>query len=414
MSPDLVRYLDNTTDTPAAGGSLTVNNLPSFPPSSLPPPWDFSDSLVTPSSTPGSVSYPPLVSASTPRPQGDVANRPKMTTQMNPTWMADFTSPNRAKVSSSQRSKQDLSAVRKFFLVYWDNSWESASVRLIQECPNWPNWKLVDYELASLGDEILAVQLYVKAHCVWVDIGLNHTHTLTTNCTVLIRRKGVCGIDEQEQLDRFLEPKSVRRFRQGMADERTALRRLEKGKLKESAARVDNDSDIEFVEGPTVSKRRRIKVEPNSSPSPCPIILTEPGTSSMPIYIADSPFSTSATRASSFPIPSPLSSPARTPFSSRTPPLSSRWPAGLSAIDMFQGFEEIDGLMNKMLHSAKRNEKRAALMECVGDVFGRYDIPYSTYHDQRLKWDRAPQELRDKVLANSDSWSSLASRVPLK
>ena len=45
------------------------------------------------------------------------------------------------------------------------------------------------------------------------------------------------------------------------------------------------------------------------------------------------------------------------------------------------------------------------LTDCVGDVFGRYDIPYTTYHDQRLKWDRAPQELRDNVLARGDSWS---------
>jgi hypothetical protein len=334
---------------------------------------------------------------------------------MNPTWMADYTTNVRTKGSSSQRLKQDLSAVRKFFLIYWDNSFESASVRLIQECPDWPNWRLVDYpELASLGDEILACQLYVTAHRVWVDIGLNYTHTLTTNCAVLVRHKGVCGIDEQEQLDRFLELKSVRRFRQGMADERAALRRLEKGKSKESPALADTDSDIEFIEGPPVSKRRRIKVEPDSSPSPCPIILMKPGTSSVPIYIADSLFSTPTTCAASFHISSPLSSPARTPSSSRTPPLSSRWPAGLSTLDMFQGFEKIDELIKKVSHSAKRNEKRAALMECVGDVFGRHDIPYSTYHDQWLKWDKAPQELRNNVLARGDSWSYLASRVPLK
>src|SRR6266436_3053511 len=91
-----------------------------------------------------------------------------------------------------------------------------------------------------------------------------------------------------------------------MADERAALRRLEKGKSKVSPASVDIDSDIEVTDGPIASKRHRIAVEPDSSPLHSII-------SSDLIDISDSPSSAPATGPSSFPDLSPLSSPVCTP-----------------------------------------------------------------------------------------------------
>ena len=258
LSPDLVRYLNNMGKEEPTPSPQVFEDSPLLPSSPQPSPWDVVESLATTLFTPATAS--PL-SAALPRtstsqhPLGDVAKRPRVTTQMNPTWMADYTTGTCATGSSSQRPKQDLLAVRKFFLVFWDNDSDPASVRLVQECPNWPSWKLIDYtELASLTDKMVPLQLYSSAHCIWVDIELNHTHSLTTNCAVLMWRKGVHCIDQQDQLDRFVETKSVRRFRQGMADERAALRRLEKGKSKVSPASVDIDSDIEVTDGPIASK----------------------------------------------------------------------------------------------------------------------------------------------------------------
>jgi len=403
LSPDLVRYLNNMAKE---------EPTPSLS-SPEPSPSDVVESLATTLFTPATaspLSAAPSHAPSSQRALGDVAKRPRMTTQMNPTWMADYTSDARAMGSSSQRPKQDLLAIRKFFLVFWDNDSDPATVRLVQECPNWPSWKFIDYtELPSLTDKTATVQLYSSVHRIWVNIELNHTHSLTTNCAVLMRRKGVLCVDEQAQLDRFIEPKSVRQFRQGMADERAALRRLEKGKFKVSPRSVDIDSDIEVTDGPIASKRRRIAVEPDGSPLPRLVI------SSDFIDISDSPAPTPATRPSSFPDLLPLSSPVCTP--SRSQP-SSRWPARLSTAEMVRGFEKIDRLMQKGVHPGQKFKRWAALMDCVGVAFGRYDIPYSTYHDQWLKWEKASQELRDEVLGGNDSmsrlWSYLSSQVPLK
>lgn len=79
------------------------------------------------------------------------------------------------------------------------------------------------------------------------------------------------------------------------------------------------------------------------------------------------------------------------------------------------GFAHVDSLMETKPPAKDRSKQ--VLMEHVKTVFG-VTVPYSTYRDQRTKWRRAPQALRDKVIEGGYTpnglWGYLASRVPLK
>ena len=336
-------------------------------------------------------------------PAGDVTRRPKITTQMNAVWMAEYqTTPaaTRAHAAGLARSEKDLSSVRRFFLVYWDNSEDPALVQFIQECLSWPRWQLGTYtQLGDLGFDITSVQLYSVPHRIWVDIALNHTHHLTTDCAVFIRRKGVRGIDEQDQIDRFIQP-PARRFRQDFSDERSALQHLNKQKGR--AVDTPSDSEVEIIEwpssfnhlpdfnvdGPSTVKRRRI----DNSTEP-PLSLLSPLSSPIPSLasIADTP-------------PCPISP---------SPPLASRcrWPADWFAIDIVNGFRAIDA------SAPLGKETREHLMSRVCRIYNCH-IPYTTYNDQRQRWKKAPQSLREQVLAAGQTplglWSTFVREVPLK
>ena len=404
LSPDSQHVLDEVLDEISVSAAF-AQNIPSTSSSSAPVP-----TYALQVAHPAAAVAPAFI------------KQPKITTQMNPTWMAEYKSTpavERAKASSAARSAQDLSLVRRFHLIFWDNSHNTACIQLVQECPNWPQWSLSMYTgLPSLGDNITHIQLYSTTYHVWMDTPLDFKHSLTTNCAILLRRKGVTGIDEQDQINRFVNPHSLRRFRHDMPTERSAIREMLKD-LKGKGKSVDipvmdgSNSDIEIVNTPRPLKRRRIKQEPISPPLQRPqISITIPTTptilsSSEIIEIFDSP--QSPTSFSPFPLLSPIS-PISTPTSSLHSPSPTlpRWPQGRYAVDIVAGFERMDKLLQRSSGSVTQR-----LIEVYG-----CKIPTSTYYDHRDRWAIASQSLRDKVMDGgrtpSGLWTYLASRVPLK
>lgn len=76
------------------------------------------------------------------------------------------------------------------------------------------------------------------------------------------------------------------------------------------------------------------------------------------------------------------------------------------------GFDKIDQL-------SQLDKSRRVPVNLSAHLFTVYgcEIPLNTYRDARSRWIRAPQSLRDRVLGTQgppESWSYLASRVPLK
>ena len=404
LSPDSQRSLDAVLDEISVSAAFARQNIPGPSTSSAPVP------TYATQAHPAATAAPAFI------------KQPKITTQMNPTWMAEYKSTpavERAKASSAARSAQDLSLVRRFHLVFWDNSHDTACIQLVQECPNWPQWSLSTYTgLSSLGDDITHIQLYSTTYHVWMDTPLEFKHSLTTNCTIFLRRKGVTGIDEQNQINRFVGPHSPRRFRHDMPTERSAIREMlkdlkGKGKSVDIPLMEDSNSDIEVVNTPRPLKRRRIKQEPVRTPlqqrpqlsitiPTTPTILSS--SSEIIEILHDSP--QSPTSFSPFPLLSPISTPTSS-LHSPSPTLP-RWPQGRYAVDIVAGFKRMDKLLQRNSGSVSQR-----LIEVYG-----CKIPTSTYYDHRDRWAIASQSLRDKVMDGgrtpSGLWTYLASRVPLK
>lgn len=335
----------------------------------------------------------------------DVTKRPKVTTQMNPTWMAEYQASSSASgVKKATRAPKSDTSTHRFFLLFWENAEDPVNIELVQVCPDWPNWTLTSLSQLSPLNDLKSIQLYSPTLRIWVNIQLPYTHSLTTDCGILLRRKGICGIDEQEQIVRFHDKLHPRRFRQGLKEERAVLKQLVMEKRKAEAL-VGSDSEVEVIAGPSQIKRQHvvdaafIPTHPLSSPTPSHPPAFE-------FLSSESPLS---------PFPFPLSTPSSP--STWSPSPSPSWPIGCYAIDMMNGFARVDKLMKTKPPANDRHGRKQRLMEHVKTVFG-VAIPYSTYRDQRTKWHRAPQTLRDKVIEGghtpSGLWGYLASRVPLK
>ena len=343
----------------------------------------------------------------------DVAKRPKITTQMNPTWMAEYQASSSASgVKKATRApKNNVSSARRFFLLFWDNAEEPVSIELIQVCPDWLNWTLASLSQLSPLDNLKSIQLYSPTLQIWVNIQLPYTHSLTTDCGVLLRRKGIRGIDEQEQIARFHDKSPPQHFRQGLKEERAILKRLIMEKQKAEVL-VDSDSEVEVIAGPSQPKKQHV-ADATFTPT-CP--------SSPPFLTPSNPSHHSqayefTASLSLSPSPFPLISPLSTPTSVTTPsppPIRPSWPIGCYAVDIMNGFARIDDFMRT---KPPTKDRKNVLMDHVKTVFG-VTIPYTTYRDQRTKWRKAPQALQDKVVeaghTPSGLWGYLASRVPLK
>ncbi|KAF8059938.1 hypothetical protein FPV67DRAFT_1784455 [Lyophyllum atratum] len=69
----------------------------------------------------------------------------KITTQMSESWAREYVDNTSAPVlhqPQKRRPFMDLSVVRRFTLIFWDKDGEPANISVIQECPDWPNWRL--------------------------------------------------------------------------------------------------------------------------------------------------------------------------------------------------------------------------------------------------------------------------------
>ena len=184
LSPDSQRSLDAVLDEISVSAAFARQNASILGSTE----FESTSSAPVPTHAPQAIqAHPAAAQAAAPA----FIKQPKITTQMNPTWMAEYKitpAVERAKALSAARLAQDLSLVRQFHLIFWDNSHDTACIQLVQECPNWPQWSLSTYTgFSSLGDDITHIQLYLTAYYVWMDTPLDFKHSLTTNCTILLR-----------------------------------------------------------------------------------------------------------------------------------------------------------------------------------------------------------------------------------
>ncbi|KAF8075909.1 hypothetical protein FPV67DRAFT_1664229 [Lyophyllum atratum] len=361
---------------------------------------------------------------------------------MSDTWMRQYEDRTKAKSpdKGSRRAFVDLAVVRRFTLVYWNENNSKARIMCIQECPEWPNWRLSNAPetLQSLGTDITSIESYSETFNIWMQVSLDYTHVLTKDRVILLRRLGVTSVDEDEQIRRFLSPPTVQHLRYNLPAERAAVRDGYK-KLKSSKVIVmdESDSEVEFVKTPAQAKKRRMKADPEQDHPThrhCRQAHRLPSTPSRstapPINITSSPAildlsSPSPTLSFSVTGSSPVqatrslnhessrSSPALslsiTGSSPTLPQASSRWPHGMFAVDIIDGFIKMDDptFKTKFPDPSDRFE----------NIFHCKFHP-STYFDQKKRWKYASGALRRKVEKAGRTpdglWSVVVKAVPLR
>ncbi|KAJ7225093.1 hypothetical protein C8J57DRAFT_1535535 [Mycena rebaudengoi] len=346
--------------------------------------------------------------------------QPRITTQLNPAWMAQAVHASSTSASDTFNPRQpairkpavNIATVHRFTLVYWDDDNKSAAIRVVDECPSWPLFRLSESRqtLASLGDDIHALQFYDLRLRLWVHITTDYTHSLTPNGYLLLRRAGVTtGLQQNELIDTFTNLPGPQNIRYNLPAERDAVRqKLRAVKRRNPRIFADDDSDVEIVP----YKEPRPKPEAVILRRPIlPPIITE-GTAMDPIILESPPPSSSSSRSST--TPSLLFSRSSTPSTTPTTPLESsasalRWPRGMYTVDMAEGFLQMEGHELGHLSLAAR----------FCHVFGS-ESPYvaQTYRDQRRRWTISSEALRTKALAAGRTaeglWSEFQREVPLK
>ncbi|KAJ7510672.1 hypothetical protein B0H11DRAFT_2269258 [Mycena galericulata] len=349
-------------------------------------------------------------------------SQPRITTQLNPTWMAQasgtrpvnntFNMPKR----SQPKAAVDLATLHRFTLIYWDHEEKDALILGVTECASWPNFRLSQAPnvLALLGCNLGAVEFYDVRYRLWVRVELDYIHVLTNNTYLFLRRVGVSGHDQQRLIDQFVNSPGPQHIRYNLPAEREAVRsKLKARKLKQRV--LDSDSEVEVIESSTMKSEADDEVV---------VVVERPvlrivtgGTIADPIrldqHLAPSSSSSSSPSSSSFSYQSPSTAPT-TPLSSLTPPPSApeattRWPKGMYAVDMANGFMQMEAPELQHVPIAGRFQQ----------VFKTdWSFVPRTYADARLRWTRGSERLRTAAYeagrTDPGLWSAYAAQVPLK
>ncbi|KAJ7119829.1 hypothetical protein C8R44DRAFT_878219 [Mycena epipterygia] len=138
---------------------------------------------------------------------------------------------------SMKRTPPSLSelAQQRFPLVSWSEDGKPAVTKMIQNCPDWPIW--------IRGVEGDPYECYSFQYQTWMTVPYAYKHCIATDTPIFIRRLGVVGSDEAEQLRRFT-----------------------KGKRKAEVIEIaDDDDEVVVVDykpaAPRPSKRPHLTVE---------------------------------------------------------------------------------------------------------------------------------------------------------
>ncbi|KAJ6463106.1 hypothetical protein DFH09DRAFT_1295913 [Mycena vulgaris] len=379
----LALHLSQETSEGSLHSLRSLSLSPDFPESLSPqPPSTLSlgraaapNAIGGPSSIPHASATPALGRASAPNvtgghtaprkriPASSVHHRPRplplnITTQMNEVWMGSNGGPDvqgqppsstfHIKQGSSRRPFTDPRTVERIIVVYFDED-GVAHTFFIERCLHWPTWRVSEATgvFAVLLADVSVLDLYTPKYKTWITIGADFVHQVTTDCVIMLRKRGVRCIDEDKVIESFYPTTAPPHLRYNLPAERTAVRKEHTRRKATSATAAglghksddESDEEIEVVHEVRKNKRALKEVEDASFLPPrqrprlsitTDVIVVDDD--SPPPTTTSSVFSTASALAST-------SSAATTPASSPHPasaPLAplAPWPAGLYVVDM--------------------------------------------------------------------------------
>ncbi|KAJ7757760.1 hypothetical protein DFH07DRAFT_958635 [Mycena maculata] len=214
----------------------------------------------------------------------------RITTQLNEIWMnapdgppshgrpASPAAPATFHIRQSVARRPTTKPHQRFTLVFIDKAGDAPSVFVEENCLSWPTYVLSNQMIEQLGVDLFLLDwLSPDLGYTWVGVTVNYTHAMTTDCIIMLRRRGIRLSDKEERdlLDTFFTSRKPPHMCHNMKAECTALRNKyrEKVKVKDVIIVDDSDSDVAIVsDGEVVvavgdsRKRKRIKTEPSSPP----------------------------------------------------------------------------------------------------------------------------------------------------
>ncbi|KAJ6475880.1 hypothetical protein DFH09DRAFT_1379679 [Mycena vulgaris] len=129
--------------------------------------------------------------------------------------------PHQTRTASTSRSAASTSAqssipeaTHRFLLVFWPRNGQPARVQAIQDLPiwpqHWPKLRLADIaDILKTGISSDVDDCYETfAYGTWITVPVGWSHTIVTDQPLFIRRLGVVGSDQQEQLEHLNTPQS--------------------------------------------------------------------------------------------------------------------------------------------------------------------------------------------------------------
>ncbi|KAJ7818011.1 hypothetical protein B0H13DRAFT_2456394 [Mycena leptocephala] len=219
-----------------------------------------------------------------------------ITTQMNQTWMSQngggSTSssqtlpPSQAtplpstvfhvRQGGSRRQFADRRQMERFTLLYLTGSDPrilSVDASELTVVP-WPSYQLsTDKKTCdALGTDLQQdLDVFLECQRVWMSIDTTFIHSVSKDCVVVVRRRGVHGPEDDEIIEKFL-PRTApapAHLRYNVKAECTAVRAT-LNTLKGNAPLIildsdsDNDMEVSAITAASTSRKRRIKREDNA------------------------------------------------------------------------------------------------------------------------------------------------------
>ncbi|KAJ7664797.1 hypothetical protein B0H17DRAFT_1211152 [Mycena rosella] len=206
----------------------------------------------------------------------------RITKQLNDTWMAanggpQIAGPSTAVAGCTQstlhirtsiacRGFVDRQYVQHFMLVYFDRDDELATMVDVDECPDWPAYTFDKEMLVRLGTNIFDLERFSPEHGLWIWMNIHYVHVVSTDGVLVLRRRGICGFDEDTTLSTVFPKTKPPHIRYNIAKECSALC----SQYKKSKGMVivvsDNEASDSASEVEFVLHKRMIKQEKGASP----------------------------------------------------------------------------------------------------------------------------------------------------
>ncbi|KAJ7085607.1 hypothetical protein C8R44DRAFT_893892 [Mycena epipterygia] len=198
----------------------------------------------------------------------------RLTTQMNETWMSSNGGPQihgqaqtrsaaslHIRTGSSRRPFEDPQAVQRFIVVLWTADDKPHRVCYVESCPSWPRWRVSESTgaLRELVVDEPDIDMYFPSFKTWVEISVDFSHKVDTDCVILLRLRGVSCLDEEETIKRFLSDTSPSHLRYNLPGERSALCMEYKRQRGAPSAVSIYDNDSSSDSGLQTRRKRPLK-----------------------------------------------------------------------------------------------------------------------------------------------------------